>query len=167
MARIDELAKDFLAQPRIAVAGVTRSREDAANLLYRKFKKAGKQVFAINPNTDTFDGDPCYPNLKALPGPVDGVLIVTKPANSEKIVQECVELGIKRVWMHCMFGTSPKIGKDMAAKIGSASPEAVRLCKENGIAVIPGACPNMFFEADFGHKCMLGMFRLVGNMSVE
>jgi hypothetical protein len=69
--------------------------------------------------------------------------------------------------MHCALGTSPKVGKDAAAKIGSVSPEATRLCQENGIAVIPGACPNMFFEADFGHVCMKGVLRLMGSMSVE
>ena len=166
MPTIDPLVKDFLAQKRIAVAGVSRKREDAANLLYRKFKSAGYRVFAVNPNTDQFDGDPCYPDLKSLPEKVDGVMIVTRPANTETIVRQCIELGIPRVWMHCALGSRPKFARQAAATIGSASEEAVRLCRENNIAVIPGACPNMFLNADFGHACMRGVLRAVGALAV-
>ena len=165
MPTIDPQVKDFLAQKCIAVVGVSLKREDAANLNYRKFKHAGYKVFAINPNADSFDGGPCYPNLKSLPEKPDGVFIVTRPANTEKVVRECIELGIQRVWMHCALGSRPALAKDAAAKIGSASAEAVRLCRENGIAVIPGACPNMFLEPDFGHACMRGLLRLSGSLA--
>lgn len=166
MPTIDPLAKDFLAQKRIAVVGVSRKREDAANLNYRKFKEAGYTVYAVNPNTNQFDGDPCYPDLKSLPEKPDGVFIVTRPANTEKVVRECVELGIKRVWMHCALGSRPTIAKDAAAKIGSASAEAVRVCRENGISVIPGGCANMFLKPDFGHTCMRGVLRVAGALAV-
>ena len=167
MPTIDLLVKDFLTQKRIAVVGVSRTREDAANLNYRKLRAAGYRVFAVNPNTPAFDGDPCYPDLRSLPEPVDGVLIVTRPARAEEIVRQCVELGIRRVWMHCSLGARPLL-KKAAAAIGSASPEAVRLCRENGIAVIPGGCPMMFCPpVDFGHQCMRGLLRATGSLRVE
>jgi len=165
MTTIDELARDFLAQKRIAVVGVSLKREDAANLLYRKFKKSGYRVFAVNPHSAVFDGDPCYPDLKSIPEKVDGVLIVTRPAVTEEIVRQCIALGIPRAWMHGALGSRPFL-KNAAAKIGSASAEAVRLCRENNIAVIPGACPNMFLEPDFGHACMRGLLRATGALAV-
>lgn len=165
MATIDLLAHDFLAQKCIAVAGVSRSREDAANLIYRKLRGAGYRVYAINPHAVTFDGDPCYPDLKSLPERVEGVVIVTRPATAEQIVRQCIELGVPRVWMHCSLGTSPKLGKKLAASITSVSEEAVRLCQENNIAVIPGGCPMMFCQpVDFGHRCMRWSLRLLGSM---
>jgi predicted CoA-binding protein len=166
MATIDSLVKDFLAQKRIAVTGVRRSREDAANLAYRKFKVAGYQVFAVNPNAATFDGDPCYPDLRALYAlhePVDAVFIVNRPEVSLQIVHQCVELGIRRVWLHCSLGTNPKF----APSLSCASPEILRLCHENGITVIPGACPNMFFQADPAHAMMRGLLRVVGGLNVR
>jgi predicted CoA-binding protein len=164
---VDALAKDFLAQKRIAVAGVSRTREASANLIYRTLREAGYRIFAINPNTTTFDGDPCYPDLKSLPEPVDGVVIVTRPAIAEQIVGQCVELGVPRVWLHCSLGTCPKLGKKLASTITSVSEEAVRLCREHNIAVIPGGCPMMFCQtADFGHKyIMRWSLRLVGNLA--
>jgi hypothetical protein len=67
--------------------------------------------------------------------------------------------------MHCSLGTSPKLGKKLAASITSVSKEALRLCRENNIAVIPGGCPMMFCEpVDFGHKCMRWSLRVIGNL---
>ena len=165
MPTIDPLVKDFLAQQRIAVVGVSLKREDAANLLYRKFKRAGYRVFAINPHAAAFDGDPCYPDLKSVLEKVDGVLVVTRPAVTEQIVRQCIALGIPRVWMHCALGSRPTFAKQAAAKIGSASAAAVRLGRENNITVIAGACPNMFLEPDFGHACMRGLLRAAGALA--
>ena len=163
MAKIDTLVQEFLAQKRIAVVGVSDKRETGCNLSYRKFKAAGYTVSAVNPRITEFDGDPCYPDLKSIPEKPEAVFILTNPKVSEEIVQQCVELGIKHVWMHCMLGTRP----GLAASMTSVSPEAVRLCQENGIAVIPGACPNQYLKADIGHTMMRVMFRTLGLHKVD
>jgi hypothetical protein len=62
-----------------------------------------------------------------------------------------------------MMGTKP----GLAASMTSVSPEAVELCKANGITVIPGTCPNQFLKPDFGHKMMRGMWRMIGFLSVN
>jgi uncharacterized protein len=163
MARIDELVKDFLAQKKIAVVGVSDQRETGCNMSYKKFKESGYQVFAVNPRISTFEGDPCYPDLKSLPEKPEAVFILASPKVTDAIVQQCVDLGVKHVWMHCMLGTRP----GLAASMSSVSPEAVRMCRENSIAVIPGSCPNQFIKADPGHAMMRGLWRLLGFMSVE
>jgi hypothetical protein len=163
MAKIDPLVKDFLAQKKIAVVGVSDKRETGCNAAYHKFKEAGYAVSAVNPRLTSFDGDPCYPNLKAIPEKPEAVFILTNPKVSEEIVQQCVELGIQRVWMHCLMGTKP----GLAASMTSVSPEAVRMCHENGITVIPGSCPNQFLKPDFGHGMMRVMFRTLGFMKVS
>jgi predicted CoA-binding protein len=73
---------EFLAQKRIAVAGVSRDDRNhpTGNLIYRRLKKTGHQVFAVNPNTQTFEGDRCYPDVRSIPGGIDGVVIVTPAA---------------------------------------------------------------------------------------
>ncbi len=45
MSTLDARVHDFLAHRRIAVAGVSRTKEDAANLIYRRFRDRGYQVF--------------------------------------------------------------------------------------------------------------------------
>ena len=158
MAKIDPLVKDFLAQKKIAVVGVSDQRETGCNLNYQKFKQAGYQVYAVNPHITTFDGDPCYPDLKSLPEKPEAVFILANPDVTVQIVQQCVDLGVKHVWMHCMMGTRP----GLAASMSSVSPEAVQLCRENGIAVIPGSCPNQFLKPDLGHGMMRGLWGAFG-----
>ena len=137
---------DFLAQKRIAVAGVSRhdSQHPVGNLIYHRLRNTGHDVFPVNPHMQAFEGDPCYPNLQSIPGGVDGVVIITRPEVTERIVQDCAEAGIGRVWMHQSVG-----------KGSSVSPQAVEYCRKNGINVIAGACPMMYGDnVDFGHTCM-------------
>jgi len=163
MAEIDTLVQDFLAQKKIAVVGVSDRRVTGCNMVYTKFKRANYQVFAINPRISTFDGDPCYPDLKSVPEKPDAVFILANPKVTDLVVQQCVDLGIKHVWMHCMMGIKP--GK--AASMTSVSQEAVQKCRENGITVIPGSCPNQFFKPDIGHGMMRWLWRAVGFLKVE
>jgi predicted CoA-binding protein len=163
MSKIDTLVQDFLAQKKIAVVGVSDKRETGCNAGYRRFKQAGYAVSAVNPRITTFEGDPCYPDLNSIPEKPDAVFILTNPRVTEQIVQQCVDLGVKHVWMHCLMGTKP----GLSASNTSVSPEAVRMCQENGIEVIPGACPNQYLNPDFGHKMMRVMFRTLGFHSIN
>lgn len=166
MSNFDSLIQDFLAQKKIAVVGVSRTKPGAASANYRKLRDDGYKVYAVNPSATEFDGDPCYPDLKSIPDSVDGVLIFTNATIAEKVVRECVELKIPRVWMHCALGPNPKFMRDTAAKIGSASDEAVRVCRENNIAVIPGACPMMYYkDGDGFHAFMRRMLHWMGHFS--
>jgi predicted CoA-binding protein len=163
MSKIDAMVRDFLAQNKIAVVGVSDKRDTGCNANYHKFKSTGYQAYAINPHMQSFHGDPCYPNLKSLPEKPDAVFILASPQVTDQIVQECVDLGVKHVWMHCLMGV--KLG--LGAGSSSVSPEAVELCRKNGIAVIPGSCPNQFLKPDIGHAMMRGIWRLMGNLNVN
>jgi predicted CoA-binding protein len=163
MAKIDTLVQDFLAQRKIAVVGVSDKRETGCNLGYRNFKQAGYTVFPVNPRLTTYDGSPCYPDLKSIPDKPDAVFILANPRVTEQIVQQCAELGIKHVWMHCMMGTKP----GLAAGMTSVSPAAVELCRQAGITVIPGGCVNQFLKPDVGHGIMRMLWRTLGFYSVN
>jgi len=158
MKKLDNLVQDFLAQKRIAVVGISDKRETGCNAAYKRFKENGYTVYAVNPRISTFEGATCYPDLKSIPEKVDAVFILTSPKVTEQVVQQCVDLGIKHVWMHCLMGTKP----GLQAGASSVSSLAVEMCNANGIAVIPGTCPNQFLTPDFGHVLMRGMWRLFG-----
>ena len=163
MSKLDTLVQDFLAQKKIAVVGVSDKRETGCNAAYKRFKESGYQVYAVNPRITTFDGAPCYPDLKSIPEKPDAVFTLTSPQVTEQIVQQCVDLGIQRVWMHCLMGTKP----GLAAGMTSVSQDAVQLCRENGITVIPGACPNQFLKPDLFHSFARVMWRTLGFQSLN
>lgn len=158
MAKIDTLVQDFLAQKKIAVVGVSDKRDTGCNAVYQRFKEAGYTVYPVNPRLSTFQGEACYPNLKSIPEKPGAVFVLANPQVTEQIVQQCVDLGVQHVWMHCMMGT--KAG--LVAGMTSVSQDAVRMCREKGISVIPGSCPNQFLNPDFGHKMMRVIFGALG-----
>ena len=100
---------------------------------------------------DVYGDDPCYANLQAIEGGVDGVVIVTNPYITVQVVQDAAQAGVPRVWMH-----------DNTFMPGSVSKEAVHACEDNGITVIAGACPMMYL--DFTHKCMRAVLGLMGRL---
>ena len=163
MNKLDVLIQDFLAQKRIAVVGVSDQRETGCNQAYRKFREAGYTVYAVNPRLTAFEGAPCYPDLHAVPERPDGVFILANPGVTDDIVQQCVDTGVPRVWMHCLMGVKPGV----AAGMTSVSPAAVQLCHEHGIAVIPGTCPNQYLKPDFGHRLMRATMGLLGNLRLR
>jgi hypothetical protein len=151
MSDFDELASEFLAQKRLAVAGVSRKENETANGIYRTLRDKGYTVFAVNPHADTVEGDPCYPNMQAIPGGVDGVVVVTSPEVTWQVAQDCVAAGVPRVWMH-----------NNTFMPSSVSDEATQLCRENNVRVIAGGCPMMFFDPL--HKCMKWVLGVTGRL---
>ena len=149
MQNIKDAADAFLANKRVAVTGVSRTpASHGSNVVYKRLRERGYDVFAVNPNADRVEGDLCYQDLKSIPGGVDAVVIGTRPETAEDTMRECVELGITRVWMHRSYGQ------------GSVSAAATAYGRQHGITVIDGGCPLMFDPtSDLGHKVMRLIYR--------
>lgn len=134
---------EFLAGRRFAVAGVSRQPSETANHVFRKLRGAGYDVVPVNPAASEVEGVACYPNLAAVPGELDGVVLVTPPAAALDLVRQCAARGIRRVWFHRSFGD------------GSVSADAAREAEKLGLVALVGGCPLMYLEpVDFGHRCM-------------
>jgi predicted CoA-binding protein len=154
MPTIKEAAAEFLSNKRIAVTGVSRNPAGhGSNAVYKRLRDRGYEVFAVNPNAETVEGDRAYPSLEAIPNGVEAVVIGTDPDRADATVQECADLGIGQVWMHRSFGG------------GSVCESATRLGRSHGITVIDGGCPLMFDPtADGAHKVMKMFFTLTGKV---
>ncbi|MFA5835055.1 MAG: CoA-binding protein [Bacteroidota bacterium] len=159
MDSISTLAHNFLSMKSIAVIGISSSKQTVANGVYKKLKTPTRTVYAVGKNTTSFENEPCYPNLGSLPTLVQGVFVAAKPENTERIVDECIALHIPFVWIHHFGGTTFSSGS-------SAQPHVVKKCRDNGITVIPGACPMMFCDdADVGHKCIKWFLSITGKLT--
>jgi predicted CoA-binding protein len=153
MARTPELVAEFLEGRRVAVAGVSRGSQSAANPVYRKLRDSGYEVFPVNPNAERVEGVECYPDLASIPGDLDGVVVATHPNVSAEVVRQAAERRVPRVWLHRSFGR------------GSVSGDAVRECEKAGLSCIVGGCPLMYREPiDFGHRCMRGLLGWLGRL---
>ena len=150
----EEKVDDFLEQRRIAVSGLSRTKDSGAGAIYLKLRKKGYQVFPIHPTAESLHGDTCYPDLSAIPDGVDAVFIMNSPDISEQIAQEAMKLGIKRIWMH-----------NNTLMPSSVSDTAVAAGHSAGINVIDVGCPMMFLEPDIFHRCMKWIVRAKGRMN--
>ena len=154
MPSINDAAADFLSHKRVAVTGVSRTPgSHGSNAVYQRLRARGYDVYAVNPKASEVEGDTAYPNLAAIPGSVEAVVIGTRPEHALATLEECAGLGIKQVWMHRGPGA------------GSVSEEATQWGRGHGMTVIDGGCPLMFEPtADTGHKVMRWVFSLTGNV---
>ncbi len=149
MLPIHEAAAAFLANRRIAVTGVSsRSRGHGAYPVYQRLRQRGYEVFAVNPREPLVAGQPCFSRLSEIPGGVDAVVIADAADLTAATMRECVELGVKHVWMHRGLG------------VDSVCAEATVQGRAHGLTVIDGGCPLMFAPtADLAHRairCALG-----------
>lgn len=124
---MQDLVKDFLKQRRFAVAGSFRNESKYAYRILKTLKEKGYEVYPVNPRLREVNGLTCYPSVKEIPESVDVVDIVTPPQITEKIVGECKEKGISRVWI----------------QPGAESQTAIEFCKDNSIEVVHNLCIMM------------------------
>lgn len=141
MPAIPRPVAEFLAGRRIAVAGVSRSGQASANVIFRRLATSGYEAIPVNPNAAELEGVRAYPDLSSIPGSVDGLLVATHPSAAPALVREAATRGIRHVWFHRSFGS------------GSVSEEAVAACRAAGMEPIVGGCPLMYIQpVDVAHR---------------
>lgn len=137
------LVQQFLAQHRIAIAGMSRKSESVSRLIAQKLRSSGYDVVGLHPTEHEVDGVLCFPNIAAVPNGIDAVMITTSPRNSVAIATDAMAHNVRHVWFHRSFGD------------GSYSAEAEQICRDHGVEPITKGCPMMWVApVDFAHRCM-------------
>jgi predicted CoA-binding protein len=149
MVSIPQSVAAFLEGRRIVVAGVSRSGNTPANAIFRRFTEAGHETIPVNPKTAEVHGIACYPDVRSVPEPVHGVMIVTHPAVSADVARQAITRGVRHIWFHRSFGQ------------GSVSDEALEVCRAAGVEPIVGGCPLMYCQpVDPAHRIFRWFLRL-------
>lgn len=127
---MDTAIQDFVGGKRIAVAGASRRPNKFGNIAYKELKARGYQVFLLHPEAKELEGAPCYPNLAALSGKVDGLLISVPPQGAEYLLREAATVGVRNVWLQA----------------GAETPRLLRLGHELGLNLVSGKCILMYAQ---------------------
>ncbi|MDK2800034.1 MAG: uncharacterized protein PWP27_754 [Clostridiales bacterium] len=106
-----------------AVVGANQNPEKYGNMIYKKLKVRGYEVYAVNPLYDTVEGDPCYKDLSSLPKLPEVIDMVVSPKRAKPVIEEAAKLGIKYIWFQP--GTYDDEVMDLAKNLGL---EAVQAC---------------------------------------
>ena len=143
----------FLNERRLAVVGVSRDPRDFSREVCRAFTERGYEVHPVNAAGGEIDGHPFARRVGDVQPPVEAALLMTPPAATDDVVRDCVEAGVRRVWMHRGAGR------------GAVSEQAVAFGRDRGIDVIDGACPFMFLpDTGFGHRIHRFFMGLTGRL---
>lgn len=135
-----ETINDFLAQKRIAMVGISREPKSFSTYLFRELVRRGYDVVPVNPHAPEVLGRRCFARVQDIQPPVSAAILMSLPEITEKVVRDCVEAGIRRVWMYRAGGT------------GAVSENGVVFCRERGVAVVAGECPLMFLPHAGFHR---------------
>lgn len=145
----------FLKLQHIAIYGVSEHEKSPANLVVQKMHEAGYQVSLLHPRMQQLGSLHCWKHINELPEKPEGVFIFTHPEHTDQIVEDCLQVKPKLIWMHNIMGTHTKAGKGIAKKMSSVSEKAVNRAREAGISVIAGSCPMQFIPpVDPFHRCL-------------
>ena len=133
MTKMEDV-QEFLGQKRFAFVGVSRQEKDFSRALFREFQTQSYEPVPVHLEATEIEGAACFAHVRDIHPPVDSVLLMTSPAVTDELMQECVDAGIKRVWFYGAAGQ------------GAATVGALQMCETNGIRAIPGECPFMFLK---------------------
>jgi hypothetical protein len=147
-----DLVRDFVETRRLALAGASRSGKKFGNVILRELVARGYEVVPVHPVAAELEGVPCAGSLEAVAGKVDGLVVVTPPAQAARLVGEAAAAGIRRVWL----------------QQGAGSAEASRIASERGVSLVHGHCLLMFLPGVGGiHRFHRGLWRLLGRLPAE
>ena len=120
----------FLAPKKMAIAGVSRNTKKFGYAIFNELRQKGFDICPVNPNADEIDGVKCYKSISELPAEFEKLFVVTPKNETDLILKQASEKGIKHIWVQQM----------------SDSKETSRIAKENGIELIDKECIFMFAE---------------------
>ena len=140
---------DFWTGNNYAVVGVSDKKAKFGNTVFKELQKRGYKVYPVNQSLDLFGDQKCYNSLSDISDPVDGVIIITGAEGAKKAMRECINKGVKKVWLFP----------------GSKCDEAISLAKENKIELIGKVCPLLYLEpVKFPHSLHRWIVKVLGKL---
>lgn len=121
---MNEKVQKMLQLTKWAVLGASSNHNKFGYRIYKLLKSYGYQVYPVNPKETMIDGERCFNSLRELPIVPDVVDFVVPPSVAMEALMECVELGIKNVWL----------------QPGVNTPEVVAKAQVLGFTVISDTC---------------------------
>jgi predicted CoA-binding protein len=146
---MDPKITDFIQNKRLALVGASRDGKSFGNMAAKELRERGYAVLLVHPQATEIDGQACYPDLKAVQGQVEGVVVCVPPAQAEGVLRQAGELGMKRVWL----------------QQGAQTPQLVALGQQLGLNMVSGKCILMYAEPVRSiHKFHRGFMKLIGRL---
>jgi predicted CoA-binding protein len=116
----DEIRKFYMLK-NIAVVGMSKNEDKAANYVPKYLIDHGYNVIPVNPNATEILGSRSYPTVSSIPYKIDIVDIFRRSEDVPSVIEDAIKKeGIKVIWM----------------QEGIYSKEAERMAKDKNISAV-------------------------------
>jgi uncharacterized protein len=144
-----ESINQFLAPKKIALAGVSRNNKKFGYAIFNELRQKGFDVCPINPKADEIDGVKCYPSVSEIPSGYEKLFIVTPKTDTDNILKQAIDKGIKHIWVQQMSNTT----------------ETAKIAKDAGVDLIYKECIFMFVDPVTSiHKFHRFIWKVIGQL---
>ena len=114
-------------RPVIALVGASSRPDRASHSVMEHLLEQGYTVIPVNPNEPAVLGQPCYPDLRAIPRRVDLVDVFRRPEHTPDIARAAAEVGARVLWL----------------QIGVIHQEAAAIARDAGLIVVMDRCTKV------------------------
>jgi len=106
------------------VVGLSSNPDRPANSVPAFLQRKGYRIIPVNPNLTEALGEKAYPDLNAIPIPVDIVQIFRPSDQVPPLVEDAIKIGAKVVWM----------------QEGIVNEQAAEMARQAGMQVVMDVC---------------------------
>jgi uncharacterized protein len=127
VAIIDDIAglrRVLLQSQTLAVVGLSANWYRPSYFAAKYMLDHGYRIIPVNPTYQEVLGQVCYPNLAAVPEPIDIVDCFRKSDEMPALAREAIAIGAKVLWM----------------QLGICNDEAARTASDAGLGVVMNRC---------------------------
>jgi predicted CoA-binding protein len=139
----------FLQGKKIGLAGVSRDPKKFGYTVFKELKEKGYEVFPVNPAAESIDSVKVFHRVGELPAEVTHLIVITPKKETEAVVREAVDHGIRNIWIQQMSDTVT----------------ALELARSSGVNLVHGECIFMWAEPVKSihkfHKAIRGFFGML------
>jgi uncharacterized protein len=119
-----EIEKILQNSKRIAVVGLSPKTSRDSNKVARYLLEQGYDVIPVNPGQKEILERTCYKTLEDIPFAVDMADLFINPTRVPPVVEQCIRIGVKTIWM----------------QLGVVHNDAASIARAAGIEVVMNRC---------------------------
>lgn len=134
MTDINTLRRILTNYKRVAIVGLSADWSRPSNFVAKYLLEHDFEVIPVNPKYDEILGQKCYPDLTAIPTPVDIVDLFQRAERIPPFVDAAIDIGARVVWM----------------QLGIVNEEAAEKARNAGLEVVMDRCIKIEYARLFG-----------------
>ncbi len=138
---IPSLRRILSEHKKVAMVGLSADWFRPSNFAAKYLLEHGFDVTPVNPKYDEILGQPCYPDLKSIPHPVDIVDLFQRAERVPPFVDDAIAIGARVVWM----------------QLEIVNEEAAALARAAGLEVVMDRCIKIEYARLFGGLNTIGV----------